>query len=97
MRFQTSLIGASSLLDALDYLHKHTPPIIYFNIKPLNVHLTSRGKIKLLATGIASRINANAKHYKTGVRYAANLNQLAARIDLGKPRFRLPQSDLKWL
>ena len=45
------------LLDALDYLHKHTPPIIYFNIKPLNVHLTSRGKIKLLATGIASRIN----------------------------------------
>jgi serine/threonine protein kinase/PBP1b-binding outer membrane lipoprotein LpoB len=48
------------MLDALDYLHKKTPPVIYFNVKPPNVHLTSRGKIKLLATGIAARNNGAA-------------------------------------
>ncbi len=48
------------ILDSLDYLHKKTPPVIYFNVKPPNVHLTSRGKIKLLATGIAARNTGGA-------------------------------------
>jgi serine/threonine protein kinase len=41
------------LLDALDYLHTLSPPIIHRDIKPQNLKLTSRQKIKLLDFGIA--------------------------------------------
>ena len=43
----------NQLLDALDYLHTLNPPIIHRDIKPQNLKLTSRGKIKLLDFGIA--------------------------------------------
>ena len=48
------------LLDALDYLHTRTPPIIYGDLKPQNIRLTAAGKIKLLAFGIAKNAPANA-------------------------------------
>jgi serine/threonine protein kinase len=53
--FDTSdVIGwADQLLDALNYLHAFKPPIIHRNIKPANVKLSSNGKIKLLAFGLA--------------------------------------------
>jgi serine/threonine protein kinase len=41
------------LLDALDYLHTQNPPIYHRDIKPQNLKLTPRGKIKLLDFGIA--------------------------------------------
>lgn len=61
------------MLHALEYLHQKTPSVIYFNVKPLNIHLTSRGKIKLLATGIAARSEDNADITKQAFD-AANLN-----------------------
>ena len=61
------------MLHALEYLHQKTPPVIYFNVKPPNIHLTSRGKIKLLATGIAARREDNANITKQAFD-AANLN-----------------------
>lgn len=44
---------ADQLLDALDYLHTHEPPIVHRDIKPQNLKLTSRGQIILLDFGLA--------------------------------------------
>lgn len=44
---------ADQVLDALDYLHTHQPPIIHRDIKPHNLKLTPRGDIVLLDFGLA--------------------------------------------
>jgi len=44
---------ADQLLDALDYLHSHSPPIIHRDIKPANLKLSPRGQLILLDFGIA--------------------------------------------
>lgn len=47
----------TQLLDALDYIHNLEPPIIHRDIKPQNLKLSYRRKIKLLDFGIAKSID----------------------------------------
>jgi serine/threonine protein kinase len=48
-----TLVWMDQLLDALDYLHNLKPPIIHRDIKPQNLKLSVRRRIKLLDFGIA--------------------------------------------
>jgi serine/threonine protein kinase len=44
---------ADQVLDVLEYLHKHEPPIVFRDLKPSNIMLTSQLEIRLIDFGIA--------------------------------------------
>src|SRR5690349_9792611 len=53
---------ADQLLDALDFLHNQSIPVIHRDIKPQNLKLTSRGQIILLDFGLAKGNPTDAGH-----------------------------------
>lgn len=44
---------ALQVLDVLEYLHKHDPPIVFRDLKPSNIMLTSQLELRLIDFGIA--------------------------------------------
>lgn len=54
------LLWIEQLLDALDYLHTLEQPVYHRDIKPQNLKLTPRGRVKLLDFGIAKGADAGS-------------------------------------
>ena len=65
---------ADQLLDALEYLHGHQPPIVHRDIKPENLKLTEQGDVILLDFGLAKGT-------------AAEISQTCERMDESLPGF----------
>lgn len=78
------------LLDALDYLHNLKPPIIHRDIKPQNLKLNVRRRIKLLDFGIArSSDNSSATFTKhTFVGATLNYSPIEQILRVIDPTFR---------
>jgi serine/threonine protein kinase len=49
---------ADQLLDALEYMHGHQPPVVHRDIKPQNLKLTEQGDVILLDFGLAKGATA---------------------------------------
>ena len=61
------------LLDALEYLHSQTPPVIHRDIKPANIKLTSQGRIKLVDFGLVKPLDPDDPRTITVVRGVGSL------------------------
>ncbi len=66
-----------ALLDVLDYLHTHQPPILHRDIKPQNLKLTPRGEIVLLDFGLARGGTTLTSRLSTGGSLVAYTPQYA--------------------
>lgn len=59
---ETVVKWADQLLDALDYLHNQSLPVVHRDIKPQNLKITPRGQIILLDFGLAKGNPTDAGH-----------------------------------
>ena len=51
-QFSDVINWTEQLLDGFSYIHLHLPPVIYGDLRPQNIFLTSGGEIKLLTSAI---------------------------------------------
>jgi len=77
---------ARQLCDVLAYLHNMVPPIVYRDMKPSNVMLTSKGRVVLVDFGIARLFKAARKGTMIGTLGFAPPEQYKGDVD--------PRSDI---
>ena len=77
---------ARQLCDVLVYLHNMTPPVVYRDMKPSNVMLTSKGRVVLVDFGIARLFKQARKGTMIGTLGFAPPEQYKGDID--------PRSDI---
>ncbi len=59
---------SKQILDALDYLHSLSPPVVYRDLKPANIMIKNGdGKIMLIDFGIARRVLPDSQTTKTSI------------------------------
>lgn len=84
-RFDISevLRWTEQILDGFAYLHLNLPPVIYADLKPQNIFLTSDGQVKLLASAVLKNRIANfgpAKLSESALNYSP-LEQIWSNLD----------------
>ena len=57
---QNAVDWGVQLCDILNYLHRHNPSIIYRDLKPSNIMVTSEGYVRLIDFGIACEIDKDS-------------------------------------
>jgi serine/threonine protein kinase len=60
------MFWADQLLDALNYLHSHEPPIIHRDIKPQNLKLTDDNHVVLLDFGLSKDFDTSVQSEPAG-------------------------------
>lgn len=84
---------ADQLLDALDFLHTQSSPVVHRDIKPQNLKLTPRGQIILLDFGLAKGNPTGAQH-QTQAKSVFGYSRNYASIEQIQGTGTEPRSDL---
>jgi len=91
---QQVLAWTRQIIDALEYLHQQTPPVLHRDIKPANIKLMPQGRIKLVDFGLVKHLDLDdprtitvmrglgSLHYVPLEQYAGDLGHTDVRSDI---------------
>lgn len=91
--FNKVLAWADQLLDALEFLHTQSMPVIHRDIKPQNLKLTSQGQIVLLDFGLAKG-NPTDAGFQTAAKSIFGYSRNYASLEQIQGTGTDPRSDL---
>jgi serine/threonine protein kinase len=72
---------ALQILDTLEYLHQRNPPVIYRDLKPSNIMITSTGLVKLIDFGIARHFQPQSSATMIGTQGYAPPEQYRGKVE----------------
>ncbi|MEW6280702.1 MAG: serine/threonine-protein kinase, partial [Candidatus Eremiobacterota bacterium] len=81
---ETAVADAIAVLEVLEYLHSHNPPVIHRDVKPANlIRDDTSGKVRLVDFGLARNVKPGARSTQTtaGTMSYCPLEQLQGKAD----------------